>query len=84
MHRAQMSLHSMSGRNVRRITRFALHLNFDPIGSSHCKIALDDWPCEVVYLPERVYSAIVKVRLPVPRRVSTGTGGAEHKELRVG
>ncbi len=83
MQRTQAPLDGVSSVDIARITRGALHLDFDPIGSSQFEVSLDDRPCEVVYFFECVSAAIVEVSLPMPRRMSSRTGGAENKELRI-
>lgn len=84
MQRAQTPFLRVSIGNVPRIRGSALHLDLDPIGSSQFEVSLDDGPGELVHLFEHVPFAIVEVRLPMPRRVSTGTRGAENEELRIG
>ena len=84
MQRAQPPFHRVPGDNVSRISGCALHIDFDPIGSSQFEIPLDDWPREIVHLFERVPFAIVEVSLPMPRRVPTGTCRAENEELLIG
>ena len=84
MQRAQTPFLRMPGADVSRISGSALHLDLDPIGSSQFEVSLDDGSGEVVHLFEHVPLAIVEVRLPMPRRVSTGTRGAENEELRIG
>ena len=70
--------------DVLGITGRALHLDLDPIGYSQFEVSLDNRPCEVIYFFECVPAAIVEVSLPMPRRVSTATCGAENEELRIG
>src|SRR4029077_15403780 len=84
MQRAQASLFRVPGSDIRRISRSALHLDFDPIGSTQFKVPLNDGSREVVHFFEHLPFAIVEIRLPMPRRVSTRTCGAENKELRIG
>jgi hypothetical protein len=84
MQCAQMPLLWMSIRDVSRITSGALHLDFNPIGSGQLEVPLDNWPGKVVHFFEHVSFAIVKVSLPMPRRVSTGACSAKHEELRIG
>jgi hypothetical protein len=76
-----MPLLWMSIRDVSRITSGALHLDFNPIGSGQFEVPLDNWPGKVVHFFEHVSFAIVKVSLPMPRRVSTGACSAKHEEL---
>ena len=73
----------MSSVDIAGITRGALHLDFDPIGSSQFEVSLDDRTCEIVHFFEYFSFAIVKVSLPMPWRVSTGTRRAENEELRI-
>jgi hypothetical protein len=84
MQRAQAPLDGVSSVGIAGITRCALHLNFDPIGSSQFEVSLDDGTCEVVHFFERISFAIVEVRLPMPWRVPARTRGAKNEELGVG
>jgi len=83
MQRAQTPFLRMPIGNVLRISGSTLHLNFDPIGSSQFEVPLDDRAGEVVHLLEGFAFPIVEVSLPMPRRVSSRTGSAENKELRI-
>ena len=81
MQRAQAPLDRVSRVDIAGIIRGALHLDFDPIGSSQFEVSLDDRACEVVHFFKCFPLAIVKVSLPMPRRVATATCRAEDEEL---
>src|SRR6266480_7766320 len=84
MQCAQTPLLWMSTGDVSRITSGALYLDFDPVGGSQFEVSLDDRSGKVVHFFAHLPFAIVKVSLPMPRRVSTGACSAKHEELRIG
>ena len=83
MQRAQATFFRVSIGDIPGISGGPLHLDFDPIGRTQFEVSLDDRPGKVVHFSECVSAAIVEVSLPMPRRMSSGTGSAENEELRI-
>ena len=70
--------------NVHWITGRALHLDLDPIGSIQFEVSLNDGSGKIVHFLKHLPFPIIKICLPMPRRMPTGARGAEDEELRVG
>jgi len=70
--------------NVHWITGRALHLDLDPIGSTQFEVSLNDGSGKIVHFLKHLPFPIIKICLPMSRRMPTGARGAEDEELRVG
>ena len=84
MQRAQTAFLRVAVDYVARIASRTLHPHFDPVRSTQSEVSLYDGPGKVIHFFEHLSFAIVKVSLPMPRRVSAATCRAKNEELRVG
>lgn len=70
--------------DVARIGRRALYGCLYDIGRFDCEVRFDYWPDRVVEQSEFVLFPAVKIRVPMPGRMSAGTACAKYEEPGIG
>jgi len=74
----------VTGLDVARIGRRALHGCLDDIGRFDCEVGFNHCPDRVIEQSEFVLFPAVKIRVPVPGRMPARAACAEHEEIGIG
>ncbi len=74
----------VAGLNVARIRRCALYRCFEDIRRFDLKLGLNHWADRVVDQSEFILFPAIKIRVPMPGRMSAGALCAEDKEIGIG
>ena len=74
----------VTGLDVARIGRRALHSRLYDIGRFDCEVGFNHRPDRVVEQSERVLFPAVKIGVPMPGRMPARAACAEHEEIGIG
>ncbi len=74
----------VTGFDVARIGRRALHSRLYDIGRFDLEVGFNHWPDRVVEQSERVLFPAVEIRVPMPGRMPARAACAEHEEIGIG